>query len=967
MRQGLSGRRTAATFVACVTAIAAATATVVVERNPVYASSTSAVVAVGGNNLGQLGTGTATDSHAPVQVSGLTGGSKGVALVAAGELSAYALAADGSVVAWGSNYSGQLGDGTQVDRYAPVPVVGVGGTGTLSGIGCPAAAPPSCVPLAAGDSHVLALRPDGTVLAWGNNDFGQLGDGTTLARSTPEQIMAPGSGVVAIAAGSLHSLALKSDGTVLAWGADGSGQLGNGATNNAANADTRPVQVSGLGAGSGVTAIAAGATNSIALKGGTVVAWGANNLGELGDGIACTFSSPAGCANSNVPVSVAGVSGATAISAGGAFNLALVSGHVYEWGSNLFGELGRGAGFSGFRSPSAAAVADVGGTGTLSGVTQIAAAHVGMHALAVRSDGSVVGWGLNDHGQLGDGTVANRSAPVVMSGLQGVQAVTAGYSASFVLQNQSGATQSAAPAPLPFPAPAAITRLDPLAQSALASPANVAATGGNVVDYATPVLASDPTHPGHMVIAYTDGNLSACYISVSSDGGVTWSPRTLVGASGQYPFPPSVSDPTQKMNGCWQPNVIFDADGHLYYEYNGIDPIQQAYSNLFLMVSTDDGATFRGPEQINPSEPPSTDPTFNGGDSDAFAAPDLAVDTTSGPTRGQLYVAYTRSGPNFSGQIRLTRCTPNELQAFAGGSTLACDQSTLVDAADRTFAYLIALPAVGVDGTVSVVWQGQTQALFSDVDNPQLIQVASSTDHGQTWGAASTVDASYNMCPNGGCVGGQFGPQNLHLSITSGQKAGDLAVAVGARRGEGFTRVAVSISHDNGKTWSSRVEIGRVAGQLDHSQHSPQVFVTPGGTIVVAYYDTGPDGSENLYVTTSSDGGATYSAPQRISNQSSNNAVFTSGFPTSDETAGLVATNSGIDMAWVDSRRGDTNSDKTDIEFASQALTSSGVAATTVAVPATGAVAQRGQGELVTLLVAAGAFIGLRVRRRRGH
>lgn len=966
MRQGNRGRRTTTTFAASITVIVAVAAGVIAERSPVLAAppvSASAVVAVGGNNLGQLGTGSATDSHSAVQVSGLSGGSNGATLVATGELDSLALRADGTVVAWGSNYSGQLGDGTQIDRYTPVSVLGVGGTGVLSGIGCPSSAPPSCVPLAAGDSHALALRPDGSVLAWGNNEFGQLGDGTTLARSAPEQIFAPGSGIVAIAAGSIDSLALKSDGTVLSWGGDGSGQLGNGATNSAANAYTTPAQVTGLGPGSGVTAISAGAVSSLALKGGTVLAWGANTLGQLGDGTACTFSPPAGCVSSSVPVTVAGLSGVTAISAGGLFNAALSGGSVYTWGSNFFGELGRGSGFSGFRSPTATAVVGVGGSGTLTGVTQIAAAQLGQGAVALRSDGSVVGWGLNDHGQLGDGTTNNAKAPVVMTGVTGVRAVSANYSASFALQSAAGTTQVAPPAPLPFPAPAPISKPAPLAASTTAPPANVAATGGTAVSYSTPVVASDPAHPGHLAISYTDGSLSACYISLSNDGGATWSPRTLLGTGGQYPFPPSVSDPTQKMNGCWQPSVAYGPNGNLYYEYNGIDPVQQAYSNLFLMVSTDGGATFRGPDQVNPSEPPASDPTFNGGDSDAFSAPDLAIDTTDGATRGQIYIAYTRSGPNFSGQIRLTRCTPSELQAFAGGATLACDKSTLVDQNDRTFAFLIALPAVGADGSVSVAWQGQTQALFSDVDNPQLVQVATSTDQGQTFGAASTVDSSYNMCPSGGCMGGQFGPQNLHLSITGGQKAGDLAVAVGARRGEGFTRIAVSISHDDGRTWSSRVETGRIAGSLDHSEHAPQLAVSPGGQIGIAYYDTGPDASENLYVITSSDGGATYSAPQRISTQSSNNNIFTAGFPVADETAGLVPTGTGFDVAWADSRRGNIDNDKTDIEFAAVTTVQSSALGlgVSVSVPATGAGESGGQGELVIGLGTA-ALIGLRRR-----
>jgi alpha-tubulin suppressor-like RCC1 family protein len=167
---------------------------------------------------------------------------------------------DGSLWAWGYNVSGQLGDGSTTDRYAPVQVEGLG---SVSGAG-------------AGIYHSLAVGSGGTVWAWGANDIGQLGDGTTTPRSSPGQVPGLG-GVVAVTGGWHHSLALKSDGSVWAWGWNAHGQLGQGD-----NADRySPVQVSDL---TGV-AIAAGVTHSMALKiDGTVYAWGANSDGQLGDG-----------------------------------------------------------------------------------------------------------------------------------------------------------------------------------------------------------------------------------------------------------------------------------------------------------------------------------------------------------------------------------------------------------------------------------------------------------------------------------------------------------------------------------------------------------------------------------------------------------------------------------------------------------------------------------------------------------
>ena len=143
--------------------------------------------------------------------------------------------------------------------------------------------------VAGGTSHSLGLKSDGTVWAWGWNSQGQLGDGTTTQRTTPIQTSLL-TNVIAIAAGDLHSLAVKSDGTVWAWGVNGSGQLGDGTTTTRKT----PVQVSGL---TGALAVAAGNSHSLCLKAdGTVAAWGNNSKGQLGDGTTtnrqCRLSHP---------------------------------------------------------------------------------------------------------------------------------------------------------------------------------------------------------------------------------------------------------------------------------------------------------------------------------------------------------------------------------------------------------------------------------------------------------------------------------------------------------------------------------------------------------------------------------------------------------------------------------------------------------------------------------------------------
>jgi hypothetical protein len=182
--------------------------------------------------------------------------------------------------------------------------------------------------IAGGAHHALALCRDGTVWAWGGNQFGQLGDGTTLQHATPVQV--PGlRRVTAISAGAFHSVAVLSDGTVWAWGKNQLGQLGDGTTTDRAT----PVPVRGL---KNITALAAGGSHSLALScEGTVWGWGANAHFQAG--------SERPIAKVVTPVQVPGLTSVTALAAGSAHSLALSSdGTVWAWGYNEKGQLGDG-------------------------------------------------------------------------------------------------------------------------------------------------------------------------------------------------------------------------------------------------------------------------------------------------------------------------------------------------------------------------------------------------------------------------------------------------------------------------------------------------------------------------------------------------------------------------------------------------------------------------------------------------
>ncbi len=258
--------------------------------------------------------------------------------------------------------------------------------------------------VSAGPNHTLALRSDGTVWAWGRNNLGQLGDGTTSLRTAPVQV-SDLTGVVAVAAGRSHSLALTKDGRVWAWGDNSSGELGDGTTAGR----LRPVPVSDL---AGVTAIAAGGRLfSVALReDGTVVAWGDNNLGQLGDGTNTPRLRP---------VPVPGVSEVTAISAGHAHVLALRrDGSVMAWGWNGLGQLGDGTQTDRTRP---VPVRDVGG------VIAISAGSL-THSLALRRDGIVLGWGNNYSGQMGDTLSPQRTRAAPVKGFGDIVAISAGSS-----------------------------------------------------------------------------------------------------------------------------------------------------------------------------------------------------------------------------------------------------------------------------------------------------------------------------------------------------------------------------------------------------------------------------------------------------------------------------------------------------------------------------------------------------------
>ena len=236
------------------------------EAHSMALKSDGTVWSWGSNLYGGLGNGGTTSNSTPAQVSSLSG----ITAISAGGWHSTALRNDGTVWTWGWNADGQLGDGSTTDRTVPFQVGGLSGVTSVK----------------AGTYHVLALRNDGTVWAWGDNEYGQIGIGTTVTdQTTPIQVSGL-SGVIKIATGRFFSLALKSDGTVWTWGQNLYGQLGNGTTTDS----PVPVQVSGL---SNVIDVTCGAFECHIIKADeTAWAWGRNTYGNLGDGTVANSSTP---------------------------------------------------------------------------------------------------------------------------------------------------------------------------------------------------------------------------------------------------------------------------------------------------------------------------------------------------------------------------------------------------------------------------------------------------------------------------------------------------------------------------------------------------------------------------------------------------------------------------------------------------------------------------------------------------
>ena len=252
--------------------------------------------------------------------------------------------------------------------------------------------------VSAGLSYTMALKTDGTLWAFGRNDDGRLGDGTNAHRHTPVQVM---TGIVSVSAGWGHTMALKTNGTLWAFGNNDDGQLGDGTTINR----NTPVKIM-----TGIASVSAGSSHTMALKtDGTLWAFGNNSEGRLGDGTTI---------NRHTPIQV--MTGITSVSAGWYHTMALkTDGTLWAFGNNDYGALGDETATDSYIPVKV--------------MTEIASVSASWHdTMALKTDGTLWAFGANDYSQLGDGTTTDRHTPVQV--MTGIASVSAGYKHTMALK-----------------------------------------------------------------------------------------------------------------------------------------------------------------------------------------------------------------------------------------------------------------------------------------------------------------------------------------------------------------------------------------------------------------------------------------------------------------------------------------------------------------------------------------------------
>ncbi len=362
-------------------------------ENAGYVDASGTVWISGANGSGQLGVGTAVNKTSPVLIGT---GFASVATSAAGA-TVLAVKTDGTLWAWGANRNSLLGNGTFLDSPKPIQI---GSNNDYRSV-------------AVGGIHAMAIKRNGDLFAWGSNVFGATGLGAAIRLAQVPELV--DRGYSAVAAGSLHTLALKSNGELYSFGANGNGQLGVASNENCTGSAVVACSTTRRLVGASFASIAAGTLHSAAIKSdGSLWMWGDNSAGQLG------VSTNETCAlgTNNLGTGELGSPCATTprmvgtgfvrVTTGLQHTLAIkTDGSLWAWGTNYWGYLGDGTRSSAISRPKRVS----------QGYNQIEAG--GYMSFATRIDGTLWAWGENRQGVLGDSTLADRPSPVLVRNVNG--------------------------------------------------------------------------------------------------------------------------------------------------------------------------------------------------------------------------------------------------------------------------------------------------------------------------------------------------------------------------------------------------------------------------------------------------------------------------------------------------------------------------------------------------------------------
>jgi alpha-tubulin suppressor-like RCC1 family protein len=351
----------------------------------------------GHNTYVQLGDNTITNRSSPVQT--ICGGTNWKQ-VACGSYHTVAIKTDGTLWGWGYNQYGQLGDSTIAPKNSPVQTI-AGGTNWKQ-VSC-------------GISHTAAIKTDGTLWTWGENTYGQLGDSTTINKSSPVQTICGGTNWKQADIGYWYIAAIKTDGTLWTWGYNNNGQLGDSTTTNRSS----PVQT--IAGGTNWKQVSCGISHTAAIKtDGTLWTWGYNGYGQLGDSTIIQRNSPV--------QTICGGTNWKQVSGGNYHTDAIkTDGTLWSCGYNKYGQLGDSTSIN-KSSP----------VQTICGGTNWKQVKNGYyHTVAIKTDSTLWLWGYNKYGQLGDSTTTDRSSPVqtIAGGTNWKQSSGSGYYHTAVIKD----------------------------------------------------------------------------------------------------------------------------------------------------------------------------------------------------------------------------------------------------------------------------------------------------------------------------------------------------------------------------------------------------------------------------------------------------------------------------------------------------------------------------------------------------